>query len=86
MTTLAVYCGWTKVHVDEAPQYMGGFRVIYPDRFDITCPCDVALFDTSEEAVEFAQRLANGYLTLLETLEIIPPQMDVAWEDISPPN
>jgi hypothetical protein len=92
MTTLSVYCGYAKIEVDDIvedvdePQYMGGFRVVYPGAFDITLPCDMALFSTAEEAIEFAQKMANGYLELLEALEIIPTQFDVTWEDISPPN
>jgi hypothetical protein len=65
---------------------MGGFRVVYPDSFDITLPCDMVLFSTAEEAIEFAQKNAAAYLELLEALGIIPVQWDVTWEDISPPN
>jgi hypothetical protein len=88
MTTLSVYCGWTKVEVEDIdePRYMGGFRVIYPNVFDEVVACNQVLFSTSDEAIEFATTQCRAFLELLEVFGVIEPQIDVAWEDISPPN
>jgi hypothetical protein len=97
MTTLSVYSGWTKVTPPldmylliqdgtDTERYMGGFRIIYPDKFDVTVACENVYFDTPDEAVAFATRNAEAYLSLLEVFDIISPQTEVTWEDISPPN
>jgi hypothetical protein len=89
MTTLSVYSGWTKVPIQDgttAERYMGGFRIIYPDKFDVTVACENVFFDTPDEAVAFATRNAEAYLSLLEVFDIISSQAEVTWEDISPPN
>lgn len=94
MTTLSIYVGYTKLEADPQlpvfaqtpPRYMGGFRVIWPDKWDVTVACDKVLQDTAEEAIDYATRMADTYFALLRAFDIIDNVDTVEWETISPPN